>query len=275
MTKIEWTEATWNPVTGCTKISPGCKNCYAERMHKRLRGMGQVKYDHDFNDVHCHPLVLDNIPEKKMIFVCSMSDLFHDDVPIGFIDDVYETMTKHTDKVFQVLTKRHRRMYDYVREIVDYIPMETLSHIWHGGSFCNQDEVDKYMKYVVEIPGITFASLEPMLGPISLRPFDDFSDNGHGRRWLGRSGNAAKSDGINWVIVGGESGPGARSMEIEWVESIVDQCKSANTPVFVKQLHIDGKLVKEINQFPKKLQIREYHNEWTERFGMNIHANHF
>jgi len=237
MTKINWTDATWNPVTGCTKISPGCKNCYAERMHKRLRAMGQAKYQHDFNDVHIHQEALCNIPGRKkdkLVFVPSMGDLFHKDVPDRFIEKIYLTMMNTPSKTFQVLTKRLERMVSVVKELAikySFFCGHNLDNIWHGGTFCNQDEIDKNMKYLLGIPGIKFASLEPMLGPIQIEPYFWTDEDAYNR-------------GIDWVIAGCESGPGRRPTETQWLKDLKNQCVDAGVPFFLKQMDWSGKIVK-------------------------------
>ncbi len=206
---IEWTESTWNPVTGCTKVSPGCKNCYAERMAKRLQAMGQHNYREGFNlSVHEHAL---GIPLKwkksQNIFVNSMSDLFHEDVPDEFIFKAFDIMNKSHWHNFQVLTKRAERL----NKLNSQLPWS--SNIWMGVSV----ETQKYTKRIEYLCSsdakVKFLSLEPLLGPIRIKK-------------LGR---------IDWVIVGGESGPGSRPIIEAWVGSIRDQCLRANVPFFFKQ----------------------------------------
>ncbi len=206
---IEWTESTWNPLTGCTKISPGCKHCYAERMAKRLRAMGQPNYANGFK-LTLHPQALE-IPlgwkKPQMIFVNSMSDLFHKDVPVDFIQQVFDVMRRADWHRFQVLTKRAERLLEIDPQI------EWPSNVWMGVSVENQD-----YKYRIELlrqthAKIKFLSLEPLLGPLP----------------------RLNLKGINWVIVGGESGPGARPLREEWVIDIRDQCKARHVPFFFKQ----------------------------------------
>ena len=208
-TKIEWTESTWNPVTGCTKISPGCKHCYAERMAKRLHAMRQPNYANGFK-LTLHPQALE-IPlswkKPQMIFVNSMSDLFHKDVPVDFIQQVFDVMRRADWHRFQVLTKRAERLLEIDSQI------EWPSNVWMGVSGENQD-----YKYRIDLlrqthARIKFLSLEPLLGPL--------------RR--------LNLKGINWVIVGGESGPGARPVLEEWVIDIRDQCRAKRAPFFFKQ----------------------------------------
>ncbi len=207
--KIEWTEATWNPVTGCTKISPGCKHCYAERLAKRLQAMGVKKYANGFR-VTLHPDVLD-IPlhwrKPRMIFVNSMSDLFHDEVPLTFIQRVFGTMQRAHWHTFQVLTKRAERL----AHLAPHLPWPR--NVWMGVSV--ENERYKYrIDLLRQVPAaVRFLSLEPLLGPL---PELDLR-------------------GIHWVIVGGESGPGARPMRPEWVTDIRDQCLAAGVPFFFKQ----------------------------------------
>ena len=206
---IEWTESTWNPVTGCTKISPGCKHCYAERMAKRLKAMGQKNYVNGFRlTLHEHALEVPLRWKKpQTIFVNSMSDLFHKDVPVEFIQDVFRVMNEADWHRYQVLTKRAERI-ERMSGALPWAP-----HIWMGVSV----ESAKYVYRIDHLrhtaAHIKFLSLEPLLGP--LRDLD-----------LG---------GIGWVIAGGESGPGARPMREEWVLEIRDQCVAANVPFFFKQ----------------------------------------
>jgi protein gp37 len=206
---IEWTEATWNPVTGCNKISPGCKNCYAERLSKRLKAMGQINYKNGFK-LTLQPRMLE-LPLKwkkpQTIFVNSMSDLFHKDVPLDYIQQVFEVMKRAHWHRFQVLTKRADRLAELSSEL------EWASNIWMGVSVENQ-------KYIPRIDDLRktgaktkFLSLEPLLGPLKDL---DLSE-------------------IDWVIVGGESGYGARPMLLNWVTSIREQCQEAGVAFFFKQ----------------------------------------
>lgn len=206
---IEWTEATWNPLTGCNKISPGCKHCYAERMAKRLHGMGQWNYRNGFQlTVHEHML---DVPLRwkrpQIVFVNSMSDMFHKDVPEEFIHRVFDVMRRASWHQFQVLTKRAERLEE-VGARIDWPP-----NVWMGVSV----ESEKYQFRIDHLrrtkAAIKFLSLEPLLGPLPK---------------LGLMG-------IDWAIVGGESGPGARVLERDWVVSIRDQCARARVPFFFKQ----------------------------------------
>jgi protein gp37 len=207
---IEWTQATWNPLTGCSKVSPGCKNCYAERMSIRLKAMGQLNYSSGF-DLRLHERSLD-IPlhwKKPLnIFVNSMSDLFHEDVPIDFIKRVFDVMNSVQRHRFQVLTKRSERLLD-LNPILNWAP-----NIWMGVSVENQDYYYRIDHLRRTSASVKFLSIEPMLGPL-----DDLD-----------------LSGIDWVIVGGESGPGARPMNPLWVASVRDQCLSTGVPFFFKQL---------------------------------------
>lgn len=207
--RIEWTESTWNPLTGCTKISPGCKYCYAERMAKRLQAMNQPNYVNGFK-LTMHEHVLEKPLEWKtpqVIFVNSMSDLFHKDVPLEFIQRVFDTMKRAHWHQFQVLTKRSDRL----AELSPYL--EWTDNIWMGVSVENEKytfRIDDLRKTGAKIK---FLSVEPLIGPIS----------------------KMNLKGINWVIVGGESGPGARPLEREWVVNIRDQCLKDKVPFFFKQ----------------------------------------
>ena len=207
--KIEWTEATWNPVTGCTKISEGCRYCYAERLAKRLKAMGNPNYAHGF-EVTLQPHML-NTPmtwkKHKMIFVNSMSDLFHQSVPTSFIKKVFQVMVKADQHHYQVLTKRAARL----AELAPKLPWP--EHIWAGVSVENEDVVDR-IDYLRQVPAkVRFISMEPLLGPLP----------------------NLNLEGMDWVIVGGESGPGARPMSEEWVHQIQTHCLAEGVPFFFKQ----------------------------------------
>ena len=206
---IEWTESTWNPLTGCTKISPGCKNCYAERMALRLRAMGQRNYVNGFAlTLHEQSLTLPlRWRSPQTIFVNSMSDMFHPDVPTDFIIRAFEVMRSAHWHRFQILTKRASRLF----ELDNYL--RWAPNIWMGVSVENEEYANR-IDYLRETGALVkFLSLEPLLGPLE----------------------NLNLSGMNWVIVGGESGPGARSMVREWVTSIRDQCAKENVPFFFKQ----------------------------------------
>ncbi len=207
--EIEWTEATWNPVTGCSKISSGCAHCYAERMAKRLHAMGQPNYANGFR-VTCHEDMLRKPLEWKrpqIIFVNSMSDIFHEEVPESFIRSVFDVMVRADWHLFQLLTKRSQRL----AELAPSLPWP--DNIWMGVTVENLDCAFR-TDHLREVPAaVRFVSLEPLLGPI---PDLDLQ-------------------GIEWVIVGGESGPGARPMQPRWVLEILDQCRAATVPFFFKQ----------------------------------------
>jgi protein gp37 len=206
---IEWTESTWNPVTGCTKVSPGCKHCYAERMAERLQAMGQSNYRNGFRlTLQPHMLELPLRWRKpQTIFVNSMSDLFHKDVPVEYIERVFDVMRRAHWHRFQVLTKRADRLAELDARI------DWAENIWMGASV----ESAKYRTRIDELRStravVKFLSLEPLLGPL---PSLDLN-------------------GIDWVIVGGESGPKARPMNPEWVTDLRDQCRIAGIPFFFKQ----------------------------------------
>lgn len=229
--KIEWTDATWNPVTGCTKISPGCKNCYAERMYKRFGD----KWGYGFEKIALHYNRLDQPKhwrKPRRIFVCSMSDLFHHDVPDSFIGCVIDTMRATPQHIYQVLTKRAGML------VFDWCWPDNC---WVGISAENQNTYDRRTRrlYLCDAKHI-FLSLEPLLEPIDL-----MFDLGNNRR-------------PGWVIVGGESGPGARFMNDDWVRDIRDQCVEYKIPFFFKQRsgkkqkglpELDGKVW---DQIPKR-----------------------
>jgi protein gp37 len=206
---IEWTESTWNPVTGCTKLSSGCRHCYAERMAKRLQAMGHPNYARGF-DVALHEHMLE-VPLKwtkpRMIFVNSMSDLFHEDVPLQFIQRVFSTMRQAPHHTFQVLTKRSARLVQLDHEI------NWPDNVWMGVTVENRGCCFRIDHLRQSHARVKFLSLEPLLGPL---PDLDLK-------------------GIDWVIVGGESGPGARPLALDWVTEIRDRCLDADVPFFFKQ----------------------------------------
>jgi protein gp37 len=206
---IEWTEMTWNPVTGCSKVSQGCKHCYAERMAKRLHAMGTPRYRNGFS-VTLHPDLID-LPQKwkkpRKVFVNSMSDLFHEDIPLEFIQGVFEVMASCPQHTFQILTKRSERLV----AVSPMLPWR--ENIWMGVSVENVDTQFR-VDHLREVPAkVRFLSCEPLIGPLE-------------RLSLG---------GIHWAIVGGESGPRSRPMSKEWVESIYKQCRKSGVKFFFKQ----------------------------------------
>lgn len=209
---IEWTDATWNPVTGCTKIASGCDNCYAARFSERWRGIPGHPFESGF-DITLRPERI-GAPlrwrARKMIFVNSMSDLFHKDVPWDFVDKVFDTMESADWHIFQLLTKRSSLMKKYLHNrYKEQVPR----HIWFGASVEDTNAKSR-IRHLQESPeGIRFLSIEPLLGPL-------------GRLQL---------NSIDWVIVGGESGPKARSMHIDWVREVRDQCNAQGVAFFFKQ----------------------------------------
>ena len=246
-TKIDWADEVWNPTTGCTKVSAGCKNCYAERIFERFW------HGQKFSDVRCYPSRLDQPShwrKPRRVFVDSMSDLFHEDVPDEFIWKVFETITmgnrRHT---YMILTKRPARMkawFDAYQErfwhyhAPDQSQGEYVSApwpdpcIWLGVSVENQKAADERIPLLLQTPAaVRFVSVEPMLGAVDLDP-----------TYRGFFGTLPNQPGIDWVICGCESGPGARPMAPSWVENLRDQCVEAGVPFFLKQILLGGKLVK-------------------------------
>lgn len=228
-TNIEWTDATWNPVTGCSAVSPGCANCYAARDAARF----QARFTDDAGEplaaftgptgarrakwsgaVSCHADRLEQPlawKKPRRVFVCSMADLFHADVPDDFIDRVFATMAACPQHTFQILTKRPDRMERYL----DLGSIEPLPNVWLGTSCEDQQRFDERIDHLTACPtSLRFLSCEPLLGPINLGDLE----------------------GIGWVIAGGESGPGARDCHVLWLKSIVNQADRAGVPVFIKQL---------------------------------------
>ena len=257
-TRIEWTEHTWNPMSGCTKISDGCKNCYAEKMANRLKAMGVKGYENGFA-VTLHPEKLREPLERKkptMYFV-SMGDLFHEDVPFSFIKEVFLMMGYANQHTYQILTKRPERMREFILWFMDKIPaiegekrrFENWSNnIWLGVTAENQEQADKRIPILLDTPAaLRFVSIEPMLSHIDLTKYlvryrcyscgqeslespDKCPSCGHSEL-----GDKYFSSAIDWVIVGGETGAGARPLQYEWVKDIQAQCKAANVPFFFKK----------------------------------------
>lgn len=238
MSKIEWTDRTWNPVTGCTKVSDGCTNCYAEGIARRFAG-GKA-FPNGF-DVTLHHDRLDaplRWRKPSRVFVNSMSDLFHDQVPDEYIAQVFVTMAATPQHTYQVLTKRHGRMRALVsspefrasvedgigaRFEVDDRYRWPLPNVWLGVSVEDQKRADLRIPALLDTPAaVRFLSCEPLLGPVDLRPYLNHECDRHPRP--------------DWVIVGGESEPGARPMHLDWARTLVQQCRDAGVPVFVKQL---------------------------------------
>lgn len=235
---IEWTNATWNPVTGCTKISPGCDHCYAERFSERFRGVPGHPFENGF-DLMPRPERLEQ-PLKwrrpKMIFVNSMSDIFHKGVPRDFIDRVFDTMEEAKWHTFQVLTKRSSLMRNYIN--LRYRGEPLPDHIWLGVSVEDGKRKSRICHLQETNASVRFLSVEPLIGPVGKL---DLS-------------------GIHWVIVGGESGPGYRPMDINWAREVRDQCRAAKVDFFFKQWggirpksggrELDGEVW---NEFPRRL----------------------
>jgi protein gp37 len=252
---IEWTDATWNPVTGCTKVSPGCDHCYAETLSERFRGTAGHYFENGF-DVQLRPDKLDQPlrwKKPRRIFVNSMSDLFHDDIPYDYLVEVWATMAVATQHTFQVLTKRHGRMRsllnsqqfnaDWWSAAVDLIGSkasmlwggqaevpQALPNVWLGVSVENQQWADIRWPALRDTPAaVRFLSMEPLLGPVELD-----------ENWLHgdpecRCDDPAGCHTIDWVIVGGESGRGARPMYAAWARSLRDECAAAGVPFLFKQ----------------------------------------
>lgn len=208
---IEWTEMTWNPVTGCDKISDGCRYCYAESFARRLQAMGNDKYRNGF-ELTLHPDVLQEPfrwKKPRVVFVNSMSDLFHKDVPVGYVRDVFEVMRQNPQHVFQVLTKRADVLRYYDSEDRLYWP----HNVWMGVSVENARNMDRIDHLRQTRAKVKFLSCEPLLGPLP----------------------SMNLDCVDWVIVGGESGRKARAMNPEWVQDIREQCLASDVPFFFKQ----------------------------------------
>ena len=246
-TGIQWTEATWNPVTGCSKVSAGCKFCYAEKMAERLQAMGAPGYAAGF-DVTLQPAMLERPlrwRRPRLIFVNSMSDLFHEKVPEDYVARVFDVMARAPQHTFQVLTKRAARL----AELAPRLPWP--DNVWMGVSVEDQRAANERIPFLLSVPAaVRFLSMEPLLGPVKLDHLDVEAHPAASR--LGPLGgyfvNALTGENrdmgrpcpdvprLDWLIVGGESGPGARPMAVEWAADILRQAQAADVPVFVKQL---------------------------------------
>lgn len=241
-TEIEWTDATWNPVTGCTKISAGCDNCYAERFSERFRGVPGHPFESGF-DLHLRAERLEqplSWKRPKMIFVNSMSDLFHKEIPFSFVDRVFDTMELAHWHTFQVLTKRSSRLRDYANK--RYTERPAPAHIWLGTSVEDGTKKSRVRHLQQANATVRFLSVEPLLGPMG----------------------GLDLAGIHWVIVGGESGPRARPMLAGWAQDVRDQCTASKVPFFFKQWggktpKAGGRLLegKEWSQLPKRRKLRD------------------
>jgi len=212
-TSIEWTNATWNPVTGCTKISPGCDNCYAARFSERFRGVPNHPFESGFDLVLRPERLSQPLRWKKpqMIFVNSMSDLFHKAIPLSFIDSVFNVMETASWHVFQVLTKRSTLLRRYINQ--RYSAIACPRHIWLGVSVEGEQQKSRIRHLQDANALVRFLSIEPLISPVGSLPLE----------------------GIHWVIVGGESGPRARRLDPQWVRSVRDQCSALGVPFFFKQ----------------------------------------
>lgn len=208
-TKIEWTDSTWNPATGCSKISEGCAHCYAEKMSNRLRAMGVKKYEDGFM-LRLHPVTLIepySWKKPQMVFVNSMSDMFHEDIPLEYIKRVFKVMNENPLHIFQVLTKRSNILLEYAPSL------SWTKNIWMGVTVESDLRIDRIRDLAQTPAAVKFLSCEPLLSSLPALPLK----------------------GIDWVIVGGESGPGARQIQKEWIEDIQRQCVSGKVPFFFKQ----------------------------------------
>lgn len=239
--KIEWTDATWNPVTGCSKVSDGCKHCYAERVFARMSQNPKVPAYHGrkFTDVMCHEERL-NEPLKwrkpRMIFVNSMSDLFHEDVPDEFIEKILRVMGDAWWHTYQILTKRPDRMKQHMNRFAPWRP----HNIWLGVSVENQETADERIPLLLEtMAAVRFVSYEPALGPVEFcHEFVEdvgWIDSLRGACHIDGCNEPIRGERIHWVIAGGESGPNARPSHPDWFRSVRDQCQAAGVPFFFKQ----------------------------------------
>jgi len=245
LSRIEWTESTWNPTTGCTKISEGCKNCYAEKLSKRLQSMHVKKYENGFKFTH-HPNDL-NLPflwkKPRKIFVNSMSDLFHKDADLEFVAQCFLTMDLGNWHQYQVLTKRPERMLEFTKYYKRCFRKNIGSHIWLGVTIENRQHTDRidYLRRI-DCP-IRFISFEPLIGSVGEIDFT----------------------GIHWAIIGGESGPRYRPVKEEWIQEIIKQCEEQNVKIFFKQWggfrpKSNGRIIngRTYDEFPDPIDLKKH-----------------
>jgi protein gp37 len=230
-TRIEWAHKVWNPITGCSPVSEGCQNCYAKRMSKRLAGRCGYPADDPFR-VTLHPERLDE-PLKwkkpRRVFVCSMGDLFHEDVPRWMRFEVMDIILQAKQHTFLILTKRPANMKECFEWYYSKAgrTIETIKNLWLGVTAENQARADERIPILLQIPAtVRFVSVEPMLGPVDLTNF------------------IIGPNRLDWVICGSETGPNRREACIEWIGDLCDQCEHAGVPFFLKQMEVDGKIVK-------------------------------
>jgi protein gp37 len=279
-TKIQWTDKTWNPITGCTKVSQGCKHCYAETMAKRMWAT-QYKPNADgsprqFGDVRVHPDRLEeplHWRKPARVFVNSMSDLFHEDVPDEFIGAVFAVMLRAPQHTFQILTKRPERMVAWFRDF--YANQMPSLNVWLGVSVEDQANANKRIPLLLQTPAhVRFLSCEPLLGPLDLLdylpgPNTDSWCALHGGRPVSALSSICQCGTIDWVIVGGESGREARPFHLDWARDIAGQCQKAGVACFVKQLganawtekkhlHLADSHGGDMAEWPADLQVREW-----------------
>ena len=233
--KIEWTQETWNPIVGCSKVSPGCQHCYAERMAKRLKAMGVANYQ-DVVDENGWTGIMGFVPgallkpyrwkKPRMVFVGSMNDILHNTVQDWALNAIMGTIAKFPQHIFQILTKRAERMAEY------FSTHEVPDNLWVGVTAENREMANKRIPYLLHVKAkVRFVSIEPMLGPVDLSMYLP----GTCVLYKHRLNENPVAEYLDWVIAGGESGPGARPMHPDWVRNLRDQCQAANVPFFFKQ----------------------------------------
>jgi len=279
VTKIEWVKnldgtmgETWNPIVGCSKVSEGCQNCYAERMARRLKGMGLPQYQ-DIVDEHGWTGEIGYASERvwekplrwrkpRRVFVCSMGDLFHSGVNRDKQVAIWFTMERCPQHTFQVLTKRPENMRRFVTEVwSDYTDEHVaLPNVWLGVTAENQDAANERIPALLATPAaVRFVSVEPMLGSVDLSaylPSQHWVTVGSGPNVVGAE--IEYTPGIDWAIIGCESGPGRRPMKPEWAIDLIDQCQAVGVPVFVKQIEVNGRVSHDPAEWPPELRVRQY-----------------
>jgi len=253
-TKINWCDYTWNPITGCTKIMSGCKNCYAESIAKRFWG------ERKFTDVQFHPERLNDpkLRSKKpmRIFVNSMSDLFHEKISFKIIENIYDLFFDrwicYPDITFMILTKRIKRALEFYDWMHDKNRNTAFDNVWFGYSASTQRDLNVGIDYLQKIDAkVRWLSLEPLVEPINILSIlrGDIKTQRHDQFFISK---------IKWVVVGSESGTRRRNFDNKWAESLIAQCKEVGVPIWIKQIwDKDNKVIEDINLFPKELQVRQ------------------
>lgn len=255
-TKIEWADRTWNAITGCSPISEGCANCYAKRMATRLAGRCGYPKDDPFRVAFHRDRVKEPLKWKRpqRVFVCSMSDLFHDSVSHWWLDDIFDTMIHANQHTYMLLTKRPQNVMPFLSAATPDQRKFMRERAWLGVTAENQRRADERISVLMKIPAaVRFVSLEPLLEGVSPSPLVPCprctpTHYEFATKWL------------DWVIVGPETGPNRRPCKLEWIESIIEECREVSIPCFVKAIPLNGRISKNMDEWPEHLRVRQFPN---------------